>query len=542
MKTTAKIFLTLLAMASSSLSHALPTVKDHVEAELVAEVRSVQPGVPFWVALRLKMDPGWHTYYKEPGDSGIPTAIRWTLPQGFKAGEIQWPQPRTIEMPPLVNYGYEGEVFLLTEITPPKNLKLGTSVPLKARADWLVCRETCIPGRADMELILPVKNETPVLDPRWSESFVNTRALITDMVPGREVGQAPLSVGLALVFSFLGGLILNLMPCVLPVLSIKVLGFLNQAEETHSRPWKHGALFALGVLVSFWVLAGIMLAIRAGGNQLGWGFQLQSPWFVGALAVLFVVFGLNLMGLFEIGTSLMTLGGSWNSRYSGHFASGVLAAVVATPCTAPFMGSALGFAMTQPSGVALSIFTSLGLGMALPYVVLASFPGLLRFVPKPGPWMVRLKQFLGILLLATAVWLFWVLSLQLKTGPSFSPERVQTLREQGTPVFIDFTAAWCLSCQVNERVVLNKPEVQKKFEELGVVTLKADWTNHNETITQALALYGRNSVPFYVLYGRNPKSPPQILPALLTPGIVLDALEKIGPSPTAAPAASATAP
>lgn len=406
----------------------------------------------------------------------------------------------------------------------------------------------------------------------------------------------------ALLFALLGGMILNLMPCVLPVLSLKVLSFVKQAGDGKSA-LGHGLLFTAGVLASFWLLAGVLLILQAGGEQLGWGFQLQSPAFLMVLSGFMFLFGLNLFGVFEVGNSLTGLGSGGASRGggTGSFVAGVTATVVATPCTAPFMGSALGFSLSQPWWAALTIFTFLGLGMAAPYLVLSAWPALLRFVPKPGAWMETLKQALGFVLMATVIWLAWVLSLQ--TGPEgvvilmavllvlgiagwvlgrfgslsrgtlsrrmgyavaivlivgavatgissvdsvapsagatggsdldlwqpYSPERVNELRAEGRPVFIDFTAAWCLSCQVNKRVALRTTVVEEKFAEAGVSLMVADWTSRNETITRALAEFGRNSVPLYVLYPGSPDSAPIILPEILTEGIVLEALDAVDP-------------
>ncbi len=409
------------------------------------------------------------------------------------------------------------------------------------------------------------------------------------------------SIWLAILFSFIGGIILNLMPCVLPVLSIKIMGFVNQAHDAQSQPWKHGIVFMFGVLISFWVLAAALLILKAGGAQLGWGFQLQSPEFIIFLAAFMFLFGLSMFGVFEIGTSLTTVGGSSKPKggWTGSFVSGVTATIVATPCTAPFMGSALGFALTQPGWVSIVIFTFLGLGMAFPFVLVSSIPALIKFVPKPGRWMESLKQFMGFLLAATVVWLLWVLGIQaganavilvllnllltalaawiygrwgnlampaktrtisitlaviilaFSNGYTFASvddyavkpqaavagkgiqwqpyteEAVQTALENGEPVFIDFTAAWCLSCQVNEQVAFGSKEVQEKFKDLGVNAFKADWTSRDERITRALAKYGRNSVPLYVLYNGEADAKPQMLPEIITPGIILEALESI---------------
>ncbi|MDZ7764109.1 MAG: thioredoxin family protein [Melioribacteraceae bacterium] len=406
---------------------------------------------------------------------------------------------------------------------------------------------------------------------------------------------------LAIIFAFIGGVILNLMPCVLPVLSIKIMGFVNQAGEDKKKILNHGLMFTLGVLISFWVLAGALVALRAGGQELGWGFQLQSPEFIIVLSVFLFLFALNLFGVFEIGTSLMSVGAKTANQSGafGAFMTGVTATVVATPCTAPFMGTALGFALAQPALITMFIFTSLALGMALPYLLLAIFPNWLKYLPKPGGWMETLKQFMGFPLAATVIWLAWVLGLQtgsdgvaalmialllaslgawiygkwgtfgrknsvklisrlatiilvssglffgitnaetnVNTGSilnnkvdgvqweKFSQAKVDELRKQGIPVFIDFTAAWCLTCQVNERVAINTKAVVEKLEEKNVVALKADWTSRDDEITRALEKFGRNSVPLYVLYSEN-FDEPMVLPEVLTSSIVLDALNKI---------------
>ncbi len=401
---------------------------------------------------------------------------------------------------------------------------------------------------------------------------------------------------IALAFAFVGGLILNLMPCVLPVLSIKILGFVEQSANDKKEIIMHGILFTAGVVISFWVLAGLLLVLRAGGEELGWGFQLQSPIFIMILSILLFVFGLNLFGVFEVGNSLMSIGNKVaSSGKTGAFLSGVTATVLATPCTAPFMGSALGFALTQPAISTILIFTFLGFGIAFPYLILSMFPRWLEFLPKPGNWMNNLKQFMGFLLFATIIWLAWVLGIQsgsdsiiglliallfsgmaawiygkwaniiqkrltrliasiialalllggtitglnligdhtdsnslskkLSDGlqwQDYSPQLVEDLLSEGSPVFIDFTAAWCLSCQVNERIAFTDDDVIKEFAQKNITAIKADWTNRDEEITKALAEFGRNSVPLYVYYEQGNSSEPVILPEILTPEIVIN--------------------
>ncbi len=694
----AAFFLTLLLLVPSPQADRIRA--GHVQLELISENKTISPGEPFWVGLHFVLDDHWHLYWTNPGDAGLPPKAKWRLPEGFSAGELVFAYPEYILTPPLAAYGYNDSVLYVAQITPPTNLRPGETIPIAADVTWLVCKEECLPGDADVGLELEVtesssKNSsvTALFDstrqnhakrlPEWDISasadddkivirFSNTSPFALDTVlffphtnglikaaavqelekigdngyrlivprssvisgtidsltgilysstgwdknrqiksmyvnvsanstiPAVAVG-ADDSIGIlaALGFAFLGGLILNLMPCVLPVLSLKIMGFVGHAGESRRKAFTHGTIFALGVLISFWVLTGLLLGLRAGGEQLGWGFQLQSPGFLVILSTFMFLFGLNLLGVFEIGTSLTSVNvATGKVGYGGSFLNGVTATIVATPCTAPFMGSAIGFSLAQPAWAVWMIFTSLALGMAFPYLVLSGFPALLKFIPKPGAWMETMKQAMGFLLLATVIWLAWVLGIQAgstaiitlmatlllaglgawilgkwgtiannrtprimaqvtaivllvlgvtaglsgaamapKTGTTetsrqgsinwekFSPEKVSQLQTQGKKVFIDFTAAWCLSCKVNEQVAFGAKSVQDRIRELDVVMLKADWTTRDETITRALAEFGRNSVPLYVLYDGTAE--PVILPEILTPGIVLDALAKL---------------
>jgi thiol:disulfide interchange protein DsbD len=473
----------------------------------------------------------------------------------------------------------------------------------------------------------------PIFPP--GESGVSAPA--ADVAPAVDVGGVPGIAGaggiggrsaisqllLMLSLAFVGGLILNLMPCVLPVLSLKIFDFVKRAGEARWKVFSHGLVFTGGVLVSFWILAGLLLILRSGGSQLGWGFQLQSPGFLMVLIALFFFFSLNLFGVFELGYIFTRVGGTGTqSGWLGSFMAGVTATVVATPCTAPFMGSAMGYAFTQPAYYAMLVFTFLGLGMAAPYLLLSGFPSLMKFLPKPGEWMEHLKQFMGFPLLATAIWLAWVLGKQAgvdalaillfvlllaglsawilgkwtalhrttpvrvvaaliafvifvpafalvliymdqiretrtganagpgRTGPGrtgsgqvsgptaeglqwepFSEARVLDLVTQGRPVFVDFTADWCLSCKVNERVAFGSADVTRKFLDLKIAMLKADWTLRDEPIARALAKYGRNSIPLYVLYDGTGMDAFVILPEVLSPGILLEALNKLAAEP-----------
>ena len=706
----------LSVLAPLTATDAQPVKVDHAEAELVAATQAVVPGQPLQAGLRIKHDLHWHTYWQVPGDSGLPTQIKWTLPDGWTAGAIEWPVPKRLPVGPLMNFGYEGEVLLPVRLTPPPGLTVGQTVDLAARADWLICSDVCIPGGADLKLALPVRDSAPPSN--FAALFAGTRQLIPQPValaggnaaiednrirltfapqaavadvqffplrdgrleaaapqvlqqrdgkaelyltamqpvapeftalngvlvvnggPARadrggwagvvdlplvagpvatvagaapvasiSYADEPVSIGLvgALIGAFIGGLILNLMPCVFPVLSLKLLSLMQHQRvggtdhRPHASLRTHGLVFAGGVVVSFVLLAGLLVALRAGGAELGWGFQLQTPWVVAALALLFFVIGMNLLGAFEF-----TFGGSVASshlaqrlqsdRVSGSFWTGVLAVVVAAPCTAPFMGAALGFAATQPAPLALTVFAVLGLGMATPYLLLTLFPALLARLPRPGAWMERFKQAMAFPMFATAAWLLWVLAQQVDANSvglalaalvllgmagwalgvgqrgargfrwlalvtaglsayavlsatgieasgtaqanagvgskvqaagwgNWSKAENDRLLASGTPVFVDFTAAWCVTCQANKRLVLNNDAVTRAFEQKGVVRLRADWTNRDEEITRELARFKRNGVPLYVLY--DSKGQARVLPELLTEGKMLQAIDQL---------------
>ena len=703
----------LLALVPADARAAALVKTGHVEAELVVDKTAAQPGKPLTVGLKLRMEPHWHTYWRNPGDSGLPTKIQWLLPQGWKAGEIQWPYPKPLPIGPLLNYGYEDEVVLLTELTPPAGAAPGR-VNVKAKAEWLVCKDICIPESGELDLALQVaagdaareprwqahidraRNQLPVDAPGWKyEAALQGKSLVVRLTPPggaaapaklaffperegliepaapqkltREGGavriemkladpppaglqsvrgvavsesgwaatdgrkainveapvrgsmaaaagaiSAPLPPGngvgtgtlAALALAFVGGILLNLMPCVFPILGIKVMGFVEHAHGEPRAMRVQGIAFTIGVLLSFLALAGLMLALRAGGTQLGWGFQLQSPVVVMLLATLFLVLALNLSGVFEWGAfaQSMTSNLSARGRYADAFLSGVLATVVATPCTAPFMGAAVGYTLTQSAAMSLAVFATLGAGMALPVLALALFPALLRRLPKPGAWMETFKQVLAFPLYATVAWLAWVLGAQAGNDAVFallgglvlvamaawlygrwgrlhglwrsgvaaafaalgllvawpgaiapadatdaapvaragelpwqawSPERVRELTAAGQPVFVDFTAAWCVTCQVNKRVALHNEAVRKAFASRNVAALRADWTRQDPRITAALAQLGRNAVPVYALYIPG-EDAPHLLPELLTPALVLERILKLPAAPATA--------
>jgi thiol:disulfide interchange protein/DsbC/DsbD-like thiol-disulfide interchange protein len=689
-----------------SVLEADPVRTENAEVELISEQKTVQPGETFWVGVRMDLREGWHVYWRNPGDSGMPLLLEWMNPEGFEIGEIQWPYPEWIDVSGLTSYGYHGEKLFMMEATAPEHLADGEVFTLMTQADWLICEKVCIPEFADIELTLTATASDVAYDERWQDIFAETRqqlpvkldywnasasfsgrtatlqlstdafelpdyqeviyfakeegeiengadqpyeiegntltmqlekstyksgdierlwgllynpdgwdqegrikAMVVDVTIGEEdddgflasAADSPLSARLLIIlgFAFLGGMILNLMPCVFPILSIKVMNFMEMSGHKPGQVRLHGLMFGSGVLLSFLVLAGLLLGLRAGGQELGWGFQLQNPAFIAFMTFLMFGLGLSLMGVFEIGNSLINVAGKagTNEGLRGSFFSGILATVLATPCTAPFMGTALGVAVTLPAVTALLVFLVLGLGMATPYVLLSMFPPLMKYLPKPGDWMETFKQVMAFPLFATAIWLMWVFGQQVgidgltrlmvglllfsigiwiihrwhhfkissttrlisrsiaaflmiggllfsaaadpvEPGTSsssnsygvewqnFSTELVSDYREQDRIVFIDFTAAWCITCKANERIIFSSSEVKQKFNDLDVVMVKADWTNRNPEITRALESYGRNGVPLYVLYnGTN--SEPMILPEILSPGIVLNALNEI---------------
>ena len=650
-----------------------------VHARLVGEDKAIAPGGTITVALEEKIAPGWHTYWKNPGDAGAPSDILWTLPPGWKAGAIQWPRPKRLPVGPLMDYGYEGTPWLLTTLTAPADAK--RPVTLNAHATWLVCQQICVPEDATLTLNLQVGSQTP--NPAVAKDFAAARALlpvaspwkltyalgntldiyvaapalaaahpksadffpatsgiiknaapqlvgyakdglVLRLTPGANVkgplqglvvltstdgstqaldvsvpqGVVPpadfsdsgsggdLSLWLALVFALAGGLILNVMPCVLPILAMKALSVARHGQHGRGESFAYAA----GAVLSFAVLGLAIVLLREGGQGVGWGFQLQSPLVVAGFALLVFAVALNLSGLFEVGSITAGESLTQKSGFTGAFFTGVLAVAVAAPCTAPFMAAALGFALTQGAAVALAVFVSLGLGFALPFLLLGVWPRALAFIPKPGPWMLTFKQFLAFPMYGAAAWLVWVLAQEAgarsvaiilaafialalaawlwnvtrnstgsgrtiglvaallvllgglygvsllrdasalptavaatKLGEPYTAAKLASLRASGRPVFVDATAAWCITCLVNEDAVLSRPSVKSAFAGKNVAYLVADWTNQNPEITQLLKDNGRSGVPLYLYYAPGAVTP-VILPQILTESGVLGAI------------------
>jgi thiol:disulfide interchange protein DsbD len=685
-----------------------------VRAELVAHApQGVQPGATLMLGLLLKHQPGWHTYWLNPGDSGLPTQLNWTLPEGLKAGATLWPLPDMIPVANMVNHGFEDQVLLGTQVQIDKNFQPSNTLELRLNAEWLVCKEECIPQSGQFLLTLnpqastaghaavfaqlqeqqptalqpaaqiaTLSGETLRLDiqglpptvqgrplkayaqspevlasglglsgktgewqnGRWQlaaplHAFRNSTpnnlglmlvddstptprawtvrlniqgdwpAISTTPMPATASPMAPKpkassisdsslppasvwALASAILGAFFGGLLLNLMPCVLPVLAIKVLSLTQHHHNTAERR-AIGVVYALGVIASMLALALLVAGLRASGQQLGWGFQLQSPLVVSLLALVFTLIALNLLGVLNFQAHWSSgLAAQWvRHPLADAFLSGVLAVVVAAPCTAPFMGASVGIALTLPLWQGLLIFTTLGLGLALPFTLLTWVPAWARWLPRPGMWMERLRQMFAFPMLATVVWLLWVLGQQTSIdgmavmlamlllvsacvwalgltgrakwlglglwggllavllftwGPlvwqepttestpqvasssewqSWSEDKVQSALKQGRPVFIDFTAAWCVTCQVNKQTTLRNPQVLKAFAEKNVLLLRADWTRRDPAITQALGRLGRSGVPVYVL--QSPDQPAQVLSEVLSPDLMRQALSLV---------------
>ncbi|AYQ28110.1 MULTISPECIES: protein-disulfide reductase DsbD [unclassified Polaromonas] len=698
-----------LKSGSTGGAHAAVVTTEQVRAELLAWApQGVEPGQPVWVGLQLTHQPEWHTYWKNSGDSGLPTELIWQLPAGITAGEIAWPTPKKIPIGTLANYGYEKTVLLPVPLTVAPGFA-GTQLQVKLKAAWLVCRKECIPQEGDFSLSIPVKSSTAasgelfeqtfkatpktlaagasqvgvadkaiqvslaglpaalqgktlefypetgsVIEPAaaWQQAWQGAvwtasvplsgqrtespasmplvvalgdtayridapvkgawpavaaavamppaleAALKANAATGASTGAtslpagAPLGLFAALLGALLGGLILNLMPCVFPVLAIKVVGFVH-VKDPATRVTT-GLAYTLGVVLSFLALGALLLGLRVAGQQLGWGFHLQSPAVVAVLAALFTLLGLNLAGLFEFGNFLPGRMAGWQAKNPtvNAFLSGVLATAIASPCTAPFMGASLGYAIGLPALEALAIFAAIGIGMALPYLAASAIPAVARALPRPGAWMVTFKQLMAFPMFATVAWLVWVLGQQSgidgagallallvlmalaiwaltlrgtartliatfsialcaigiwAIGPNvikpaesaptaaadaapggwqaWAPGRVDQLAGQGQSVFVDFTAAWCVTCQYNKKTTLANADVLADMKAKNVAMLRADWTRRDPAVTAALARLGRSGVPVYVIY--KPGRAPVVLSEILSVDDVRAELAKL---------------
>lgn len=680
---------------------------------MVPEQTTLMPGGTVWLALDIELAPGWHTYWQNPGDSGLPTHISWILPEGFTAGEPLYPVPERQPFGPIINYGFDHRTTILWPITAADELSLGETYYVAGQVDYLVCAEICIPAQDSFDLAFTYTGAAPLIDATMAPFFDEARAALPQPLPveaqvvplddsddlilripafvdgvdkltdwyffptheklidhgvaqevvfnkdqqmvmirlpapmnmeragprpdvidgvvamvdgssgtpirlGFEVSAPLIGAGasntatgviwegvnqtagdldislLGLVaMAFLGGILLNLMPCVFPVLALKLFGLVRHGVEGdagHLR--RQGLFYALGVVGTMVLLGGAVLGLRAAGAAIGWGFQLQSPVFVGGLTILFFSLGLAMLGLVRLPAMLAGVGQTLTRRHDvmGSFSTGVLAVIAASPCTAPFMATAIGAALLLPTAAALAIFAGLGLGMALPLALLCFVPALAARLPKPGRWMETLQQFLAFPLFATALWLIFVIAQQL--GPvgmvvilsgllavsfavwlarldglrqpvalgiglglsilalgglsqlpsmagtpseveveiawePYSPARLKAALANQQPVFIDATAAWCITCLVNERVVFTDPDVIEMFHDQRILYLRADWTNRDPVVTALLEKFGRIGLPLYVVY-RPDRDQPQVLPQILSPQTVINAYAGLG--------------
>lgn len=698
----------LLCASKAEAAESEPLLTDHLRSRLVAATDAAVPGQTLKLGLLLEHDPGWHTYWKNPGDSGLPTRMEFALPDGLVAGEIEWPLPERQPAGGLVNFGYSHTELLPVSVAVPAGIA-AESIAITLKASWLICELECIPGSGEYRLELPVAQDlqpsphaaaferaavrqartfdvdarylaeksgvdiaipldgplaaafaagvegwtlmpaTPQVlanadPPRFaiangelrvevarSEFFASAperiEVLLSDgergytvfarhapALPSDAAGNsaagssapsstidvasataAPVGLWLALVLAFAGGLVLNLMPCVFPVLSLKALGAIESAHDA-AEMRRHGLWYTLGVLASVLLVAGLLLALRAGGEAIGWGFQLQEPGFVAAIALLLFAMGLSFSGLYEFGSGMTGLGQQLTEGGGrrGAFFTGVLACVVASPCTAPFMGTALGAALVLPAHEALLVFAFLALGLAFPMLLLGYVPALARGLPRPGAWMQTFRELLAFPLYLTVLWLAWVFGRQAgmlaltalgagfiaiafalwllrraqgrergalplhalavltlisalalpllapREGESskaaesgalhepWTPARFAALRDEGRPMLVNMTADWCITCLANERVALSSTEFADALQARGVVYLKGDWTRQDADITAFLESFGRSGVPLYVLYPA--RGEPIVLPQLLTPALVREALGALPPA------------
>jgi len=676
-------FATLVARSQAPAAAESDAVRSpRATATLVTPAAAIRPGETFEVGLQLRLAPGWHTYWQNPGDAGAPPEIALNLPPGAVAGEIAWPAPQRIPQGPLVNFGYEGEVLLPIRITAPAGLRPGGRFAIEADASWLVCAEVCIPEEGRFRLDLPVA-AIGATDPAQAARFASAAAAaprpspwqaeaaltgargslvfrgealapatvrdafffpsasgqIDNAAPQpRRLGSGSLTLALTrpegavppailegvlvltdgggvrtayavaapvggvladaegaslwvlLVSALLGGLLLNLMPCVFPILAMKAMALARLAGAARATVRAEAISYTAGVVISMVALAGLLIGLRAAGLAAGWGFQFTLPWFVAALAWLMLAIGLNLSGVYALGGPI-GVGAGLASRGgpAGSFATGALAVLVATPCTAPFMAAAVGAAFALPAVGTLLIFAALGLGLAAPYALLGAVPGLAGMLPRPGPWMERLRQALAFPMYGAAAWLAWVLAQQAGPdgvllllvgavliglaawalgvaqagagrwsrplaalamvaalallpglasrptpqaeitagGETWSAARVAALQAEGRPVFVNFTAAWCITCKVNERLVLRTAAVQGAFAARGLAALTGDWTNGDAAIGAVLRENGREGVPLYLMFPAGGGAP-VVLPQVLTESILLRALAEAG--------------
>mgnify|MGYP001185193611 FL=1 len=645
-----KKFFLACSLLFCTLAYSNPVETGHARASLITNLQDSQQE-SFYVGVRLEMQEGWHTYWENPGDSGSPFDAQWNVDQGIIVENVEWPTPVTIPYPPLMTFGYEGDVVFPFKVFRAIDSNLSK---INLEFDFLICADICIPEKASLSLDLSTalpdslvdeavkslpadfiqtqsvvegdhlkikfKSSQPVsnayLFPREDNLFAYTPTqkwnrlsedtyeiavpILNDEVGSfsgilrindegfqvkEELESAPsMSLWQAILFALIGGLILNLMPCVFPVISLKVLSFVSMGGNDNTKIRNHALSFVGGVMSTFLSIAAALIIIRSTGSMIGWGYQLQSPIVVGILTLIMLGIGLILLTNINFAAGLTTLGSSVQSRndYSGSFFTGVLAVVVASPCTAPFMGAAIGYALLQPSFATLPIFIALGLGFAGPYLLLALRPDWISALPKPGAWMETLKQFFAFPMIATALWLMWVFMVQTSgdalilllilglilaiaiwmiatfkgrwkwvgmlatflaaiqmfnnlpentselaadsSAEQWSLAIESDLQAQDQAYLINFTAAWCITCQTNEKTAFARDKVKEYLKNQDITYVKADWTNRNEDIAIGLARYERTGIPLYIFW--KPGMPgSKILPAVLTEDILIKSMQ-----------------
>ncbi len=704
-----KIFILLLISGLLLVSPAKAQPEQYAKIRLLAERTQIAPGEEIWIALEQSIAPGWHTYWKNPGDSGLAPVLAWELPDNFTIGKIHWPVPSKFSYNDITDYGYNDQAILLQKLTIPRDLPDG-AITLKLKTQILVCKEICIPESGEFELtfndpsnmaennrafldkalakiplpspwditytekngelLLSITPEDPAFfetselkeldffpsnwglikgaepltsyiengqlilrqmrDDRAFEDFsdiggvlsftnkngdkeaITFTAIKGEIITAITRGTAPqkntyaskldnVHIATALLFALLGGLILNLMPCVFPVLSLKALSLAKMSGKHQTKARMNGLAYTAGIILSFLIIAGALIAFKAAGAQIGWGFQLQNPIIITFLAYLLFVIGLNLTGFFKITGHFGNIGQklTQGNGISNSFFTGVLATLVATPCTAPFMALAIGYALIQPAPIALLIFATLGFGLALPYLILSFIPAFQRLLPKPGSWMNTFRKILSIPMFGFSLWLlsvlaqqinptalipvligfialsitFWLLThhpkkiilhrlaqltviltfigtmafvpsnkqamlvqdanhvQNLSFGEEYSPNKLATLLIEDDPIFVEMTAAWCITCKINNKIAIDIEQTKELFKDHNVKYLVGDWTNYDQDITEFLSSYGRNGVPIYIYYApRDPKTSKrpeaQLLPQILTPTIVQNIIIK----------------
>ncbi len=581
LKMTAGLFFAILAQLILFAQTA--SAENVVRATLLSDTYSVNAGEDIKTQILLDTPQGWHTYYKEPGDAGLPTKLEWKLPDGFSAGEIQWPSPEKFSEGKLTTYGYSGQTLLPITLKAPDKLD-DKSYNFSVRVQWLVCSQICIPEEQTVNLELPAGEKTIATEKNEEKKEENTPSLQEEATqPSASLSLAALLTTLSL--ALLGGIILNVMPCVLPILSLKALSLVKKSGHVRTHTAKYGIAYTLGVLLSFFAIALLIITLRQGGEAVGWGFQMQSPAFIGFLIYLLFLVGLNLSGAFYLPVIFGNAGKeiTHGNSLRGSFFTGILATLVATPCTAPFMASAVGAALLLPSWAAILVFLTLGLGLALPFLLISIFPGLLKLLPRPGAWMEQFKEFLAFPIYASVVWLLWVLGKQIgidgvalslcgllliifiiwlqkvnsrcniffrifflvsslimlmaiifslgkinitnSDSIPYSASELSRLRGENKAVYVDVTAAWCITCQLNKNVALDTKNTQRAFKDNNVVFMIADWTSKNPEITKFLNSFGYNGVPLNVFYPKDGGTP-VVLPQILSEQIVIETISK----------------